>query len=122
MAGEKASGDATERDHAPFVPAKCVRIAQGGKGVADAFKRITNHCATPVMVAFCLEAPGGINECLNPSRYGLSDVIAPRKTQVTADAIQGAWTAWYFVCDMSNPKKQTCLPPKDIAGAGAFRN
>ena len=55
-------------------------------------------------------------------RYGLSDVIPAKKSQLTADAIQGPWTAWFFVCDMSNPKKHRCLVPKDIAGAGAFRD
>lgn len=118
----RPSATKQEDDHAPYISRKCVRIVQGGKGVADAYKRIQNDCGTPVTVAFCLEAPGPINECLNPLKYGLSDVIPARKSQLTADAIQGPWTAWSFVCDMSNPKKQTCLPPKNIAGGGAFRD
>ncbi|WZB61723.1 hypothetical protein WJ970_32920 [Achromobacter xylosoxidans] len=66
---------AQENDHAPYISGKCVRIVQSGKGVSDAYKRIQNDCAMPVAVTFCLEAPGPINQCLNPLRYGLSDVI-----------------------------------------------
>lgn len=120
--GDRQSKNKTESDRAPYIATKCVRIVQGGQGVADAYKRIKNDCSTPVTVVFCLEAQGGINECLNPRRYGLSDVIPPHRYQMTADAIQGPWTAWYFVCDMSNPKRQTCLSPKEIAGAAPFRD
>lgn len=121
-AGARPQAPAQENDHAPYISGKCVRIVQSGKGVSDAYKRIQNDCAKPVAVTFCLEAPGPINQCLNPLRYGLSDVIPAKKSQLTADAIQGPWTAWFFVCDMSNPKKHRCLVPKDIAGAGAFRD
>ncbi len=121
-AGGRQQASRQEDDHAPYISRKCVRIIQSGKGVSDAYKRIQNDCGKPVAVTFCLEAPGPINECLNPLRYGLSDVIPAQKSQLTADAIQGPWTAWFFVCDMSNPKKHRCLLPKDIAGGGAFRD
>lgn len=119
---DKAKGKQKENDHAPYVARKCVRIVQNGKGVGSAYKRIHNDCSVPISVQFCLEAPGPINQCLNRNRYGLSDVIAPGKSQLTADAIEGSWSAWFFVCDMSNPKKRACLVPKDIAGGGAFRD
>jgi hypothetical protein len=107
--------------NAPFIAGKCVRIVQAGKGISDAYKRIYNDCRVPVSVLFCLEAPGAINECLNRNRYGSSDIIPSKKSQMTADAIQGPWTAWYFVCDMSDPKKYRCLVPKDIAGSAPHR-
>lgn len=118
----KAGDTRKENDHAPYIASKCVRIVQAGTGVGSAFKRIHNDCGVPVSVAFCLEAPGPIHQCLNRNRYGLSDIIAPGKSQLTADAIDGSWSAWFFVCDMSHPKKQACLVPQDLAGAGPFRD
>lgn len=111
----------TDDRRAPFIAAKCVRIVQAGKGISDAYKRIYNECRVPVMVLFCLESPGAINECLNRNRYGSSDTIPSKKSQLTADAIQGPWTAWYFVCDMSDPKKYHCLVPNDMAGSAPHR-
>lgn len=117
----KPKSQGGEDDHAPLIVGQCIRIKQAGTGVGDAYKRIYNDCAVPVAVQFCLEAPGAINECLNRNRYGLSDVIRPHKSQLTADAIEGPWTAWFFTCDMSNPKKQACIVPQDIAGSGVQR-
>ena len=73
-----AQTPAQENDHAPYISGKCVRIVQSGKGVSDAYKRIQNDCAMPVAVTFCLEAPGPINQCLNPSGMASATSYPPK--------------------------------------------
>lgn len=101
-------------DHAPFINGTCVKILQNGRGVSSAYKKIVNNCAVPVVVLFCLEKSSAINECRNRVRYGSSDKIASGKSQITADAIEGAWNAYYFVCDVHDPKRSSCITPKVI--------
>ena len=101
-------------DHAPFIAGACVKIQQNGRGVSSAYKKIINNCAVPVVVLFCLEKSSAINECRNRVRYGSSDRIAPGKSQITADAIEGAWNAYYFVCDVHDPQRAACITPRLI--------
>ena len=76
--GARPQTPAQENDHAPYISGKCVRIVQSGKGVSDAYKRIQNDCAMPVAVTFCLEAPGPINQCLNPSGMASATSYPPK--------------------------------------------
>ena len=119
--GARPQTPAQENDHAPYISANACASSKAAKAcrTRTSGSRTIARCPWPSRSALKRRADQPMPESPQvwPQRRHTR-----QKSQLTADAIQGPWTAWFFVCDMSNPKKHRCLVPKDIAGAGAFRD
>ncbi|NKK58817.1 hypothetical protein GFM44_23245 [Rhizobium leguminosarum bv. viciae] len=104
---------------APYVKQKCVEFrATGTPGTVDwDFGTITNKCKVPVQVLTCFYDKKGPDICDPKSdrHWGVSDTIAPGKKAMTVSTSEHpGWLIKYFVCDMTNAKRDAllCLRPK----------